>query len=395
MAQTLVGITNPFTFRELKEFAATGGPALTVYMPTDIPGGPNRRLAVRLSKLAGELEARCAERGIQGEDCAAFLAPFQNEAEAIEAEAQGPSLVLLRSPETFRYFWLPRAMDQEIHLADNFHVRPILDLLQGDQTFYILGLSQKDWRLLKCTEHSSEEVPLSEGVSRTLSDFLNFAKPDHNLRNNSSSGPGVGPGPSGRMNNVSFGTATDKEHKDEYLYNYFNYINKVVSEKLNGENKTPVVLAGVEFELAIYRSLNVHQNLCAGAVHGAMNGLSGAELHTRALEAIVQHHRTRLDEILAQHDKQGKGVADAPVSEIVKAAYDGRVNHLLAGDTAQAFGNFDEATHRVREHRRPVMGDEDLINAAAIQTVLHAGEVHVLPAAEIPGGRSMAAVMRY
>jgi hypothetical protein len=83
------------------------------------------------------------------------------------------------------------------------------------------------------------------------------------------------------------------------------------------------------------------------------------------------------------------------LKEIVKAAYDGRVLHLFVARGAKEMGNFDEATHRVRTHAEERPGDEDLINAAAAQTINHAGNVFVLPRNKVPHGSQIAAVMRY
>jgi hypothetical protein len=394
MPQTLAAITHPLTFRELKAFAATGGPALTVYLPSEVPGGATKKLPARLRKLSGEIKERCSERGLSQEEIAAFVTPFESSAESIgESGAEGPTLALFRSQESFQWFWIPREVPQSVTIADNFFVRPVLDLMHGEQRFYILAIAQKEVRLLRCTEHSSEEVPLPPDFPTNLVEFVATDQPDHNLRNKATSGPGPGTNPTGR--NVSFGTGTDKEHKDEYFHQFFTAMNRAVVDLLKGEEKTPLVLAGVEFELAIYRRENTYQCLCATDVQGAPNGLRGAELHTRALECVEEWRRARTADLLAQHEKQAGGVADASVAEIVKAAYEGRVGVLLVGRTAEAYGNFDEAAHRVHQHKRPAGGDEDLINAAAVQTVLHAGDVHVLEDAEVPGGRPMAAVMRY
>ena len=394
MPQTLAAIKNPLTFAELKEFAGTNGPAISVYLPSDLPGGRGQRLSVRLKKLTAELEQRCTERGLPAEEVAQLIRPFEENAETIEAEgAEGPGLAMFASPEGFRHFWIARETPQSVVVADNFHVRPVMDLMHGEQRFYILGIAQKEVRVLRCTEHSSEEVPLPPDFPTNLLEFIATDQPDHNLRNKATSGPGPGTNPTGR--NVSFGTSAEKEHKDEYLHQYFTAINRAVVDLLKGEDKTPLVAAGVEFELAIYRKANTYPYLCPTDVQGAPNGLRGAELHTRALECVEEARRARLADLLAQHEKQAGGVADASVAEIVKAAYDGRVAFLLAGRTTTAYGNFDEATHRVRQHKRPVNGDEDLVNAAAVQTVLHAGDVYVLDDEQIPGGRPMAAVMRY
>jgi hypothetical protein len=386
MPQTLAAIAKPLNIRELKDFAAISGPALTAYLPSDVPGGMNRRLSARLRKLAEQEE---------------LAAPLRERAEEIEAEGlQGPALAIFSSRETFRHYWLPRRFEEQaIYKGGNFHIRPVLDLLEGEQKFYILNVAQKDVRLLRCTEHSSEEVDFN--VPRSLVDFLGMDQPDHNMRNNSQSGADSGhsnSGPStagGTQRNVAFTTSTDKEDKDEYLLHYFAALDKAAQECLRNEPGAPLVPAGVEYELALFRRVSAYPNLCAEGVQGAANGLKGGEMHARALQALEVSRESRVNDILAQHEKQAGGLADASVSEIVKAAYDGRIAHLIIGRTAQAFGNFDEATHRVREHRQPITGDEDLLNAAAVQAILHAGDVFVVPDEKVPNGRPAAAVMRY
>jgi hypothetical protein len=52
-------------------------------------------------------------------------------------------------------------------------------------------------------------------------------------------------------------------------------------------------------------------------------------------------------------------------------------------------------SHRVRVHGQEQPGDEDLINAAAVQTINHAGNVYVVARNKVPHGSQMAAVMRY
>lgn len=367
MPQMLAGISKPLTFRELKEFAATAGPALSVYTPSEVPGGSNRRLPARLKKIFADQQ----------------MADTWGEAvEAIGAESpQGPGLVMFASPETFRHFWLPRTVADSVHTAANFYVRPLLDLLEGDQSFYILALSQKDVRLLRCSGNSSEEVNTGGHIPPNMTEFLAMDQPDHNLR--------------GASMGATFGTSSDKDIKDEYLHHFYAAVNKGVNEILRDEGKTPLIAAGVDFELALYGRINTYPHYCPGGVQGAANGLKGGELHARAIDCLARCRDEKIDALLSQHEKQSGGAADASVKDIVRAAYDGRVAHLLIAQNGQSFGNFDEASHRVHEHRKAATGHEDLLNAAAVQTILHAGDVYVLPDERIPGGRPAAAVMRY
>jgi len=131
-------------------------------------------------------------------------------------------------------------------------------------------------------------------------------------------------------------------------------------------------------------------------VHGAPDGLKGGELHKRALELVEPAFHADREKYLKQYDKfNGAGKASTSVKEIVKAAYDGRVSQLFVTEGGTVTGNFDEASHRVRTHGQPHLGDEDLLNAAVIQTILHAGEVFLTPHREMPGNAHLAALLRY
>src|SRR5205823_8232385 len=103
-----------------------------------------------------------------------------------------------------------------------------------------------------------------------------------------------------------------------------------------------------------------------------------------------------LNQVLTRFEQQaGSDRASSTVKEIVKAAFDGRVSDLVLAEGAQYMGSFDEATQRVRGHKQPLAGDEDLLNAAAVQTILHSGQVFVVPANKVPHGAPAVAVFRY
>ena len=67
---------------------------------------------------------------------------------------------------------------------------------------------------------------------------------------------------------------------------------------------------------------------------------------------------------------------------------------ILCGDREQ-WGRFDPATEAIEVHETAAPGDDDLLERAATQTVLHGGSVYVLEAPMVPGGQFAAAVFRY
>lgn len=391
MAQLSVAESKPLTTTALKDFGVVTGPVVTILLPVDVPGGRKRALPARLKAAAEKAEAKLGERQVVSTLVRKIVDRVAALSDRVEDEAQGAALAVFASEEGVHHFWLTEPLDEQVVVADNFYIRPFLKRIEGEREFYILALDQKNVRLLKCTERTSEEIDLEDRIPHSILEHMATDQPDHVLDNRITGGPSGGAGAQG----VMFTTSTDREDRDEYLLHFYKDISKGISDLLRGQEKTPLVVCGVEYEIALFKRVNTWQNTCAEGVRGAPNGLKGGEMHARALECIEKMHQSGLESIVAQYDKQGGEAATAGVNDLVKAAYEGRVLHLFVAENAQAMGNFDDASHRARTHQVPRDGDEDLINAAAIQTILHAGRVHVMPQARVPGNRPMAAIMRY
>lgn len=378
----------PFSIPALKELSGSAGPCITVLFPLHHEDTRKIRTSAKMAFRA--VEERLEQRNVDRKQFETLMEPLRAMATEIEAEPDRKGVVILRSPDLFQRVFIPQEVDESITVADRFNLLPLIPMLSESRPFYILALSQKHIRLLRCTNTTSEEVNLPPSLPRGLDEFLQTDQPDHVLDNSSAGGPGTG-----SMGRVMFGTGTDTERKDQHLLHFYKEVDRGITELLKGDT-APLVIAGVEYELPLYRSVSAFPRLVDEGVRGAADGLKGGELHKRALDVVAGHWSKEVDEALAMYEQfGGSDRASVSLKEIVKAAYDGRVLHLFVKHGAHHMGNFDEMTHKVRTHRQEQPGDEDLINAAAVETLRCGGNVFVLPAKRIPHGSQMAAVMRY
>jgi hypothetical protein len=389
--QTLAEITNALSMEELRQFGKETGPCVTVLARSHVPGAPGKKLTSRLKKLIHEAEQKLNERGYDRGAIGVVIEPLTNQITKIdeEADVKAEGLALFGSPGEARMFWLPRPEDELVSVGDNYYIRPLIPLLNRDKEFYILAVAQKHARLLKCTEFTSEEVPLPKETPATLLEDTDTDQPDHALDKRASAGPseGVGTG-------VMFSTSMDREDRDQYLAHWFKDLSRGVAHVI-GDTRTPLILCCVEYEQAIYREVNTYPHLLHEGVAGAPDSLKGGELHKRALEALQRYDEQKVDEAMRRWNKQGGDAATMGVKDIVRACYEGRVMTLLIAETAQVMGNFNEATFSAEGSRELKPWDGDLLNAAALQTILHGGKVFVVPQSKIPENRPMAAIVRY
>jgi hypothetical protein len=389
--QTLAEITKALSIEELRQFAKETAPCVTVLAPSHVPGGPGKKLTSRLKKLIHAAEQKLSDRGYECGAIGVVIEPLANQITKIvdETGVKAEGLALFGSPGEARMFWLPRPQNEMVTAGDNYYIRPLIPLLNRDKEFYILAVAQKHVRLLRCTEFTSEEVPLPKETPKTLLEDAGTDQPDHMLDNRASAGPseGVGTG-------VMFSTSTDREARDQYLAHWFKDLSRGVAHVI-GEAKTPLILCSVEYEQAIYREVNTYPHLLEEGVAGAPDSFKGGELHKRALEALQRYDEQKVDDAMRRWNKQGGWAATMGVKDIVRAGYEGRVMTLLIAETAQVMGNFNEASFSAEGTRELKPWDEDLLNAAALQTIVHGGQVFVVPQSRIPENRPMAAIVRY
>jgi hypothetical protein len=371
------------TFGDLKPLTAATSPCITMVVPLPNPAV----VEVRLKNAVRAVQDKLAERGIDKTSSATLIGPINDLATTAEAAGiWAHALILLRSPELFRCYLLHGRFQEMVTVEERFQVRPLLATLSREQRFHLLGLSRRHVRLLHCTHHRAEEAVIRGIIPQNMDVWLNTRMPDHVLDNRSAAGSSVG-----AMKGVVFGTSTDRDRDDQYLAHYFKEIDKGVNTVLR-DHTAPLVLAGVEYELAIYRRVNTYRPLLEKAVKGSPDGLPSRTLHERAMEIVMQTFSEPLQKSLAdfQNYRDTMRVStDAPA--VIKAAWQSRVLELFISEKAEQRGMWNEQTQDIESGDR----GEDLLNAAALQTVRHGGRAFVLNASEMPVPAEVAAVLRF
>jgi Bacterial archaeo-eukaryotic release factor family 3 len=355
------------TLADLKLLANNGSsPCITIVAHIPTPFELSKRLKTAIKSVEKKLKDRRTEKSM----IESLIRPVDDLArEAEQAGIWSNALILFRAPDVFRYFLLHRRVPEVESVDDQFHVRPLLSAITREQRFHLLGLSRQHIRLWDCTQHRAEERTLPASVPRDIRVWQNNRQPDHMLDNRSAGGPSVG-----SMKGVMFGTSTDREREGEYLSHFFKDVDKGINTLLRNDTAR-LLLAGVEYEVAIYRRVNAHPRLFEKAVLGSPDGLTDRELRNRAMDVVMQSPSELLEKALTDFEKhRDTGRISSDAQELLKAVCEGRVADLF----------FSQDDPR-----------EDLLNTAALQTVRQGGRAFALEGKDMPVQRELVAVMRY
>lgn len=367
---------------------------VSIYMPTHRTGAETQQDPIRLKNLLGEAEKHLSARGVSTCDVQKMLEPVSKFLQdSYFWQHQSDGLAIFLSSDNVRSYRLPLNFEELVVVMDHFHIKPLLPLFTGDGQFYILALSQNEVRLLNGTRYSVSEVDIGQVVG-SLDEAIPSDDHQVNLQLHSSGAAG---GMTGDVSVTFHGQGGGSESAKNDLLRYFRLVADGLTEFLQGD-QVPLVLAGVEYLLPIYKEANTYPNLIDMVIKGNPELLSADELHKSAWDIIRPLFQAAQEEAVA-HYQQLAGQASERVADtlekIVPAAYQGRVETLFVAAGVQQWGVYNPVTDEIELHDQIESGDEPLLDLAAVQTYLKGGIVYAVVPEKVPGGTSAAAVLRY
>ncbi len=380
---------NAFSQDELKALMGKHrGLCISIFMPTFRTGTESQQNPIRFRNLLRRAEEKLLAGGLRSQEIRELLEPAQALAGNIPFwRRQSDGLALFLSADLFRSFCLPEAFEERIIVTDRFYVRPLLPLLSGDGRFYILALSQKEPRLLEGTRQNVREIEI-ESVPKSLTEALQYDESEKQVRFRAGSPGGGG------MAMVSGHGGVAEDAKDNLL-KYFRLIDRALHE-LIGDERAPLVLAGVDYLFPIYREANTFPRLIEGGIAGNPKGVSAEALHRSAMKIVTPFfQKAENDAVALYRQSSGTGLTSTDIGEIVPASAHGRVGSLFIAVGRHRWGKFNPDTGAVEQHRQMEEGSEDLFEVAAIQTYLNGGSVFILPTDRMPDASDLIAVLRY
>ncbi|MCA1990458.1 MAG: hypothetical protein LDL41_00185 [Coleofasciculus sp. S288] len=371
------------------------GLCVSIYMPTAEGGLNAQQNPIRFKNLMREAEEHLVEIGLSDTAALELLKSAQEELDEEEFwQHQDKGLAVFITSGVLRYYRLPLIFEELVVVTDHFHFKPLLPLLTGDGLFYVLALSQQDIRLFECTRYSVREIEL-EDVPKSIDETLQYDETAKDGQFRIST-------PKGGTNN-SFQHAgsfhgqgsPDRDKHQRSIEQFFHAVDNGLHKYLKGK-RAPLVLAGVEYLLPLYREANSYQHLVDEGITGSPKTAEPEDLQAQAWE-IVEPIFSQAQQEAMEHYKEltPTGRASNDIKEVVPAAYYGRVEELFVAVGVRQWGSFNPDTSTIDLHSEAEPGDEDLLNAAAVQTILNGGTVYAVEPEKVPDEAPLAAVFRY
>jgi hypothetical protein len=383
-------ILNPAALKSL--IAQQGKWCVSLYMPTHRAGREQQQDPIRLKNLLAQAETKLLANGLRRPEIQKLMQPAEELLWNKDFwQHPGDGLAIFLTNDSHKIYRLPVQFKEQLSTGTSFHFKPLLPCLGRGVKFYILALSLNNIRLFEGNADTISEIQLNFPTS--MEEALWTDDPERHLNMHSGSiSTGEGKGGAGIFHGHD---PADDEKKN--ILRFFQSIDDGLNDLLEEKN-LPMVLAGVEYLLPIFREASSHQNLLEDVIEGNPDRENLTELHEKAWEIIrplFEESQKKAFEKFEQLKGQKSDLATSDLEEAVKAAVIGQVETIFVPLESQKWGRYDAANHKVTIKDEPETEDEDLFDFAATQTLLNSGQVFAVPPEQMPGGGEVAAILRY
>jgi hypothetical protein len=381
------------TVEQIKVLAQqTASPSLSLYLPTHRTGQDTRQDPMRFRNLLREAEKEFLGGGMGPREVRALLQPAQ----ALLEESnfwnhQYDGLVVFMTSEDFHSYRLPFAVEELLVIARSYYLKPVLPLLTNNGCYFILVISQNEVRLFEGTRYGVGQIDLPDGTPGSLEAALTLDDPQKQLQMH------TGTSQSEAGHGMFHGQGPGREEHKVWIEQYLNLVDTGL-KKIYGEQRAPLVLAGVDFLLPLYRKVSDYPNIMPEGISGNPERLRPEELQEQAWPIVEAYFRQETEKAMEQYRRSaGTGKAADDIEEIVAAAFKGRVDKLILSIETPVWGTFNPDTGKVMIDPAGQAKPDNLalVDFAAMKTLQNGGTVYALSREEMPSDSPIAAVFRY
>lgn len=367
------------------------GPYISIYQPTHRQHPDNRQDPILFKNQLRQVEESLSER-LPVDQINALMEPLKKLSEDTEFWNHTPDgIAVFSAADYFRVVTLQRPTPTVAVVAESFHVKPLLRILQSADRFQVLCINRQSVRLLEGNRDELDEIDLHAEVPRTPEDVIgdDLPEPVNRVR----TVPGTGAGASTELRH---GHGARDDVLDQQTERFFRAVDRELMRRHTTSSGLPLILAGLPENQSLFRSLSQNNQLIEHGIEGNPDAMTLDELRIQAWKQMEPVYLERLAGFVDQfHAARNVQRASADLSDVAAAAVEGRVNVLLVEAERQIPGRMDAETGAIDLQDSATRGADDLLDDVAEKVLRTGGEVIMVPAERMPVDSGLAAIYRF
>lgn len=364
-------------------------PCLSLYQPTHRSHPDKQQDPIRFRNLLKELELSLGGKDT-GRESAPILRQFHDLAENGDFWNHAlDGLAIFANASFFKVYRLQRPVRGLAVVADSFHTKPLMRILQSGDRYHVLGLNRQQASLFEGNRYALDEVELPPGFPRTTADVVGMKEGEPERKNRVYGRAGAG-------RTTRHGTDVRQDVIDSETEHFFRAVDDAVLEQYSRTSGRPLLLAALPEHHHMFRAVSHNPFLMSGTIEVHPRALSIDELRERAWQLMLPLYLERLSGLIDQFGASRAGDrSGADLAEIARAAAAGRIATLLIEADRVVPGRFDSETGAIELASFDDPGVDDLLDDLGEHALRTGGNVVIVPAERMPTDTGVAAIYRF
>jgi hypothetical protein len=365
--------------------------SISIYIPSHRSGVEvnEKQDAILFKNALQAVHPQLSAKGMQNSEIDELLAPcyelYKNE---IFWNNQLDGLSVFISNNYFKAIQLPFEVNEEVYINNTFFVSPLLPMITNNEEFYLLALSKQEAKLYLGNAFGLQYIAV-DGMPDGMEDVIQFdEKVGAQLHRRGSRG--------GNDGGANFHGQENQLDDKTLVSTYFQEVDRTVFKEVLHDKHVPLILAGVEYLIPIYKSISKYNAIADEAIYGNQQHTSQLNLYTEVRNIVAPYFKEGVNKALQNYYN---GIATSLTSsmpeKVIPASFYAQIADLFICKGEHIWGRFDEANGTVDLHAERQEGDECLLNKAAVNTYINGGDVYLLDREKMPKDSVIAAFLRF
>lgn len=355
-------------FNALKNRGSNAIPCVSIFIPTHRAGHVQEDM-IRFKNALADVKSKLqSEAGMHEREAGSFLKPAYDLLNLDDLWFRlSDGLAVFIGQDLFEYYPVPVDLNPLNYVSNQFYLLPLLPLLNRNDRFFLLALSQGEVRFFEGHQFSITPVKISDLVPKNIKAALALEDPEKSLQMRST-------GPGGAT--VFHGQGLHKDQQDWQVEKYCRMVDEGLMTMLHDEH-APMLVAAVDELVSIYQKVSRYSHVLDTHVSGNPENDDPVLLHEKAWSKMQPYFQHNIDQKKAQFEEAlAKDQGTTSLRELVPAAVQGRVETLfIEKDTPLVWGEYNDSTNTISLHDKPGPASVCLHNLAAVRAFDQGGTI--------------------
>jgi len=358
-------------------------PCVSIYLPTPRANPPAAESARLFEHLLHKAEQQLGERfnSTQIRQMTQKIRGATVDADPQFWTGDRDAVAIFASPDFVQVIDLQHRVDAYVEVADSFHVKPLIRVLQSANRFQLLCLTQQMVEVLEGDQYRLDRLPnrnlpqnINELPGMIMSKEVSVAQDLRDAKR--------------QPNDGQDGAGT--------LDQFLRVVDKAVWENYSRASKLPLILVAVEAYHAHFRDISKNTYLLEEGIKIDPKNVSLDRLREEAWKIMEPRYNATVERITNDFmAAKARHRGSDEVMEVAQAASQGRVDTLLVQADAQIAGHLMRTDGFIEPAKLSDPYADDVLDDLAEMVLKMDGQVLVLPRENMPTDSGVAAIYRY